>query len=276
MVITDSTADWLALAIGNSRLHWSWFRGDHLQVAWDTRHLDAAESQWLTLTQFDFQRYQLAPASIPLPRWTQQTIPLRIASVVPRRTAFWQQYGAAQVITLADVPLLNCYPTLGVDRALTLWGAMQTYGVPVLVIDGGTAMTFTGADAVHKLVGGAIFPGIRALFQTLNQATAGLPRLDQSVELPPVWAMDTDNAIRSGIVHMVTAGLTQFVEDWLSHHPQSTIVFTGGDGQQLYDWYQSAIGPDSNTAAQIIWDAQLIFAGMQAVVRRDYPTADKS
>jgi hypothetical protein len=34
--------NWLALMIGNSRLHWAWFVGVTLKEAWDTDHLPAA------------------------------------------------------------------------------------------------------------------------------------------------------------------------------------------------------------------------------------------
>jgi type III pantothenate kinase len=45
-----------------------------------------------------------------------------MASVVPRQTALWQNYPGVQVITLDSLPLQDVYPTLGIDRALALWG----------------------------------------------------------------------------------------------------------------------------------------------------------
>ena len=39
------------------------------------------------------------------------------------------------------------YPTLGIDRALALYSAGSTFRFPVLVIDAGTALRFTGADS---------------------------------------------------------------------------------------------------------------------------------
>jgi len=44
-------------------------------------------------------------------------------------------------------------------RALAVLGAGKKYGFPCLVIDAGTALTFTGVDRDKKLVGGAIDPG---------------------------------------------------------------------------------------------------------------------
>ena len=89
-----------------------------------------------------------------------------LASVVPSQTALWQIYPNVHIINLDQIPLQGVYPTLGIDRALALWGAGKTWGFPMLVIDAGTAMTFTGADANQCLVGGAILPGLGLQFAT--------------------------------------------------------------------------------------------------------------
>jgi type III pantothenate kinase len=36
---TLTQKNWLALAIGNSRLHWALFQENKLQSSWDTQHL---------------------------------------------------------------------------------------------------------------------------------------------------------------------------------------------------------------------------------------------
>jgi type III pantothenate kinase len=269
-------SDWLALAIGNSRLHWAWFRADRLQTTWDTPHFDAA-----TIKQMMANGLQFSPEVTDRPQW-RSDIPLTIASVVPAQTQLWQAYPHANVLQLADVTLGNVYPTLGIDRALALWGAIVTYGAPVLVIDGGTALTLTGADGDRNLVGGAILPGIRSLFLSLNRSTAALPEVSLGEHLPDRWALNTDDAIRSGIVYTVTAGLTEFMADWWGRYPGCPIVFTGGDGEMLVDWcresWAGGSGEPTPTGSsymgQRIGVPSLIFLGMQAVLRPDCPIAD--
>ena len=143
---------WLALIIGNSRLHWAWFIGEKLQQAWDTPHLPASVVQQLANCQnlADFPKEILPDNSCkggfikdvcsqtdnlrkPAPT-NPCLIPLYIASVVPSQTEFWQAYPSVNLITLDKIPLLGVYPTLGSDRALALWGAGETYGYPILVI----------------------------------------------------------------------------------------------------------------------------------------------
>jgi len=63
--------------------------------------------------------------------------------VVPNQRELWANYGNLRIITLKDIPLLDLYPTFGIDRALAVLGAGKKYGFPCLVIDAGTALTFT-------------------------------------------------------------------------------------------------------------------------------------
>jgi type III pantothenate kinase len=205
---------WLSLNIGNSRLHWAEFADDRLERTWHTPHLTAAEMQ-------------------PLIQQLGQT-ELWIASVVPAQAQLWQFYAAAHLMALDQIPLRGLYPTLGLDRALALWGAVATIGAPVLVIDGGTALTMTGARDDRTLVGGAILPGLRLQFQALGQGTAALPMLPAAAALPPRWAIDTPSAMASGILYTVLAGMRSFVQDWWQQFPGSAVVLTGGDGDRLH------------------------------------------
>jgi len=58
-------------------------------------------------------------------------------------------------------PEQGLYPTMGVDRAAALYGARVHYGMPALVIDGGTAMTYSAIDGKGNIVGGGISPGVQ-------------------------------------------------------------------------------------------------------------------
>jgi type III pantothenate kinase len=160
---------WLALAIGNSRYHWAWLIGQEIQDSWHSDYVRADNcSQQLVLPN-NFAAY------LKLQQLQLADIPIYLASVVPAQTELWQPH-VQRVFTLADVPLLNLYPTLGIDRALAAYGAGQIYGYPMLVIDGGTALTLTGIDGDRRLVGGAICPGLGLQLQSLNVRTAANSR----------------------------------------------------------------------------------------------------
>ena len=252
---------WLALMIGNSRLHWAWFVGDSLQQSWDTNHLPTESVHSLTAhwVSIILPQETLPPLFIEGDLQAANPIPLYLASVVPEQTRLWQAYPDVTIITLEHIPLLGLYPTLGIDRALALWGAGETLGYPVLVIDAGTALTLTSADTQHRLIGGAILPGLGLQLQSLGKNTAALPAIQLPNQLPPRWARQTPTAIESGVIYTVLAGIRDFVEDWRSQFPHSQIVFTGGDSQVLLTYLQSQY---PEIAHQFRVDPHLIFWGI--------------
>jgi len=239
---------WLALTIGNTRLHWALFAGGILEETWDSNHLGESQNSPLLLSP---------------PLYHSPSPPLYLASVVPSQTALWQSYPELRVISLDQVPLQGVYPTLGVDRALAVLGAGVTFGWPILVMDAGTAFTFTGADAAGRLVGGAILPGLNLQIQSLAKGTAALLEIELPATLPPRWSLNTTSAIQSGIIHTVLAGIADFIPAWWQEFPESRIVLTGGSSTFVFNYLQ-ALFPQ--LAAKIVRDPHLIFWGMRSIV----------
>jgi len=278
---------WLALEIGNSRLHWALFMGESLKFTWDTEYLPESVIQQLGNGETNWELGTgekgissstfppLPPAPCPsgsqsLMGETPKTelshpLPLFIASVVPKQTALWQSYPNVRVITLDQIPLNNTYPTLGIDRALALWGAGMSWGFPMLVIDAGTALTFTAADGERNLVGGAILPGVGLQFASLGQKTEQLPQVEMAEikSLPPHFALNTAEAIQSGVIYTLIAGIRDFTEEWLSLFPDGKVAIKGGDRILLLNYLQ-ALYPE--LAGRLIVEPNMIFWGMQTIV----------
>ncbi len=253
----SSQSNWLGLMIGNSRLHWASFSGANINTTGDSKHLQAWDDQQLP----DW--------------WENNSLPLAIASVVPSQTQIWQNYCHAHIITLEDIPLQGIYPTLGIDRALAIWGGGTHLGWPILVIDAGTALTFTGADRQKYLQGGAILPGVKLQFASLAEKTAALPAInlsidqslidqsiDLSVNLPVRWARNTPDAMQSGIIYTLLASMRDYVNNWLMLFPDSHILMTGGDRTLLLNYLQSF---DPVLGKKIINAPHAIFWGMAAL-----------
>jgi type III pantothenate kinase len=248
--------------IGNSRLHWAWFAGATLQAAWDTDHLPAwVVEQLIQSLQTGEWKTELFPDTPinPIQLRNPTPISLKLASVVPMQAQLWQTYPDINVITLDQLPLQGLYPTLGIDRALAVLGAGENLGFPVLVIDGGTALTFTGVDAQKQLVGGAILPGLRLQIQSLTDRTAALPKIELYSLMPQRWALNTVEAIQSGVSYTVLAGVRDFIESWWQEFPESSIAITGGDRTLILGYLQAKF---PNIAAKVIADPNLIFWGM--------------
>jgi type III pantothenate kinase len=249
---------WIALAIGNSRYHWAWFLNTQLQSSWDTSYvgldLFGSQSKLLPLdlrTEIDRQQIDISKVSIYL------------ISVVPSQTAIWQQLPQVRQITLVDIPLFNLYPTLGIDRALAIFGAGEIYGYPVLVIDGGTALTITGVDGDRHLIGGAILPGLKLQLSSLFTGTAALPEVKLPTQLPPRWSNNTNEAIASGILHTISDGIGGFIDDWERLYTHSQIILTGGDGEPMMGYLRSIL-PAAMTD-RIRFDRHLLFHGFRAI-----------
>jgi len=267
----------IALAIGNSRLHWGLFAGKTLAKTWDTEHLkadtvsrlsEAEKGEYLVQTVMrsieEISGQNLlcrtaTPALSTLDTLFSVGLPLVLASVVPQQTAIWQSYPDVRIITLDQLPIGGLYPTLGIDRALALLGAGNQFGWPVLLIDAGTALTFTGGNVNRYLVGGAILPGLGLQLSSLAQKTAGLPLVSLPENLPRRWAKDTAGAIQSGVVYATVAGVRDFIEDWRCLFPHSKIAITGGDRTLLLQYLTSAF-PD--TATSVIDAPDAIFWGI--------------
>lgn len=123
---------------------------------------------------------------------------------------------------------------LGADRLVSLVAAKHKYGVPLIMLDLGTATTFNCLDAEGDFVGGAIAAGLSMSAEALHQFTAKLPRIEI---LPPPQALATNtrDALRSGIFF----GYVGLVEGMLARlktemgAPQAQVVATGGMSQLL-------------------------------------------
>ncbi len=253
--------------IGNSRLHWAWFVGATLTQAWDMSHLPGSVVEQLTQPSESgvIPKEILPPllASVYSSEARSQ-LPLYLASVVSTQTQLWKTFPAVKEITLAHLPLSQLYPSLGIDRALAVLGAGETFGYPVLVIDAGTALTFTGADSDRQLIGGAILPGLGLQLQSLARNTAALPTIQLPPQLPQRWAMETPTAIESGVIYTVLAGIRDFIENWWCQFPGSAITLTGGDSSLVLTYLQAQF---PEMARQLMTDPHLIFWGIRSVIK---------
>lgn len=187
---------------------------------------------------------------------------LWVISVVPSQTCIWQTYPQSIVITATDIPIQYPYETFGLDRALSIWTAGTLHQWPILVIDAGTALTYTGATSSTNCVGGAILPGLGLQLRSLSQSTAALPTIALPQNLPNRWSLTTDVAIQSGILHTLVSGMIDFISAWLKQYPTSQIVLTGGDSETLYRYLLQASKPK---AVQKLLDRVILQPQLQGI-----------
>lgn len=160
-----------------------------------------------------------------------------ICSVVPAKAAILKTwFGAKWPLHFLDchspIGMGIDYPQpsqIGADRLANSAAVLSRHGVPAIVIDFGTAVTFDVISNEPAYCGGVIAPGLGAMSGYLSQKTALLPVIELA---------EPDSAIGKSTVHAMQVGavfgyrglvreiLTRICEE-LPGNPQ--IVATGGD-----------------------------------------------
>ena len=147
------------------------------------------------------------------------------------------------------MPFSNLYKTpetLGIDRLALVAAAVDQYPKKnVLVIDAGTCITYDFKNEKEEYLGGAIAPGIRLRYQSLNNYTAKLPLLEP--KLPENHIGNTTNeAIHSGVVQGILYEIQGVIEEYCNIYPDLTVILTGGDAHFLSKRLKNGIFATSN------------------------------
>jgi type III pantothenate kinase len=120
---------------------------------------------------------------------------------------------------------------LGVDRWLAMIGARAVVGLPVCVVDCGSAVTVDVVDAEGRHRGGVIFPGLRLLRSSLRTGTRLSSAGSPGEEFPP---RDTATAIAEGTLRGLAGSIERLADELAAAAgPGMKRVLTGGDAARL-------------------------------------------
>ncbi|WP_460217866.1 type III pantothenate kinase [Psychroserpens sp. MEBiC05023] len=147
------------------------------------------------------------------------------------------------------LPFKNLYATpttLGVDRIALVSASVEQFpDHNVLIIDAGTCITYDFININNEYLGGAISPGIRLRYRTLNNLTANLPLLD--TEMPKdILGDSTHNSIHSGVVIGVLKEIDGIIDEYVKKYSDLTVILTGGDAKFLSNQLKNSIFANSN------------------------------
>jgi type III pantothenate kinase len=147
------------------------------------------------------------------------------------------------------LPFKNCYKTpttLGEDRIALVCGAVHQFpDKNVLIVDAGTCITYDFITDKNDYLGGAISPGIRLRYKSLNNLTANLPLLGTS-QPKTITGNSTESSIHSGVVFGVIKEIDGVMDHYLEKYLDLTIILTGGDGKFLSNQLKNSIFANSN------------------------------
>lgn len=125
------------------------------------------------------------------------------------------------------VKVLNPYQ-IGADLVANSVAVFQKYGPLSMVVDFGTALTFTTIGKNAEIKGVAIAPGLQTAVESLAGKTAQLPQIHLSPP-PSVLGENTVHAIQSGIVFGFCGLVDSIIERTQEEmNEKLQVVATGG------------------------------------------------
>ncbi|MBR2520634.1 MAG: type III pantothenate kinase [Oscillospiraceae bacterium] len=110
---------------------------------------------------------------------------------------------------------------MGEDLIAMAVGALSRYAPPLIIVDFGTAVTFSAVDASSAFLGGAICPGVGISLTALSGSAAQLPHISLGSVKKPI-SSNTADAMRSGVVYG-TAGMVDAVADAMKEQLGGTV-----------------------------------------------------
>lgn len=148
---------------------------------------------------------------------------------------------------------------LGSDLVVAAVAALQKYPKPLIILDMGTATTFSVLDKKGAFLGVIIYPGVMVSFDALTERTAQLPRI--SFEEPSrIIGTNSPDSMQSGLIYGNAAmvdGLIERIEGELGE--PATVVATGG--------LSGSIIP--HCKKQIICDDDLLLDGLRIIYEKN-------
>ena len=227
----------LAIDIGNSDVVQGIFDGEECTEVLRVPSSDekTAENYALDLETFFLEK------SLDLSK-VQKVV---ISSVVPLITPQFEKLSkhlldiqplVINEMVISKLPLsINNAHEIGSDLVANCIAARELFASPAIIVDFGTALTFTVIDGTGKILGVAIAPGLRTAFETLFLNTAKLPEVP--FEVPDsVFGSDTVHAIQAGVFYGYEGMVRGIIEKIRNEKPDDyKILATGGLADKLED-----------------------------------------
>ena len=252
----------LAIDVGNTNIVIGVFRSETLIHSWRLATVRERTSDELGVLVTELcDRYEIRQRDID---------GIVIGSVVPQLTGtlvamVTEYFGRVPLLfepaVNSHMPVLIDNPAeVGADRVVNGIAAFSTYGkgLPIIVVDFGTATTFDAVSAKGEYLGGIICPGPQISADALAQRAARLPRID--VRKPArVIGTNTIAAMQAGLfwgyVDMVE-GLLRRMKEELGG--AAVVVATGG--------LAPVVAPESKLIEHV--DGDLTLRGLRLVWER--------
>lgn len=248
----------MALDVGNTNIVIALYEGDALRRSWrmSTDKNRSGDEMGMTLLSF-LQAEQVQPEKIN---------DVIISSVVPP---------IMHSLSNAVRRYLNCEPIVigpgvktglnirydnprevGADRIVNAVAAVKKYGVPIIIVDFGTATTYCAVDRKGDYIGGVITPGVQISLDALFERAAKLPRVE-IIKPDTLIGRNTVSAMQAGAVYGQVGQVDYIVNRMRKElsEPNCRVIATGG--------LAKLIAPETETIQDV--DSMLTLDGLKII-----------
>jgi len=154
---------------------------------------------------------------------------------------------------------------LGADLVVGAVAALEKYPKPQILLDMGTATTFSVIDSAGYFRGVIIYPGVMVSFDALTARTAQLPRISFDEPKQVIGTTSVDS-MQSGLIYGNAAmvdGIIDRIEAELGE--SCTVVATGGLSPKI----------TPHCRHRVINDDDLLLDGLSILYEKNKPSAKK-
>ncbi len=124
---------------------------------------------------------------------------------------------------------------VGADRIVNAVAGAHIYGVPLILVDFGTAITFCAVNEKKQYLGGAIFPGMRIAYDALFMRAAMLNRFDLKGTKKAIGA-STEESLQSGAIYGYSSMIEGMIERFkMELSGDVKTIITGGYSELFVD-----------------------------------------
>jgi pantothenate kinase type III len=167
-------------------------------------------------------------------------------SVVPERKKLLEEFIGFNMIPFPlEFIQLDYYSRPGEDRLANGLAAKQSVGLPVIVVDAGSAITVdlfsspTDSKFMIKFEGGAIMPGINKYFSSVSSSGVLLAEVEPEFKEKP--GKNTEDCIKFGAFGSLVGGIKEILRKL--DYKNKNLIFTGGDGEIFSKYFKAHYDP---------------------------------
>lgn len=148
---------------------------------------------------------------------------------------------------------------LGADLVADAVAGLDSYPVPLVVIDMGTATTISVVNSEKQYIGGMIMPGVGISLDALTARASQLSGI--SIDAPRhIIGKNTIECMKSGVLYSNAAaldGIIDRIEEELGE--KTTVIATGGLAKKIVP----------HCRKEIILDEELLLKGLMLIYRKN-------